>query len=54
MNQWMGVACLTIKPNDPLVLPSWGSVDLEFLGLKDFLRLISNYGFTDLKAKASI
>lgn len=55
MNQWvgLGVACLPIKPNDPLVLPSWGFADLEFLVLKDFLHLISNYGFTDLKTKTS-
>ena len=48
------VAPLTIKPNDLLVLPSWGFADLAFLVLKDFFQQINNYCFTELEATALV
>lgn len=55
-NQWMvlGVAPLTIKPNDLLALPSWGFADLAFLVLKDFFQQINNYGLTESEATTLI
>ena len=50
----LGVAPLTIKPNDLLVLPSWGFVDLAFLVRKDFFQQINNYGLTELEATTLI